>query len=745
MPALYFERTDAEEQARHREKLARLPREGGLLIEAVAGPQGWQVEIVTQDWDEPGLLDKIFETILQCITIPGGVSIPHVRIFTGHSGQVVNILDVADATGAPLDQTRMDMVLGRLKAIQPGERIVLETIESLPFTSLIPQIAEIPHLDNSRSERYTYLEIRAQRLSNRFTSILLHFLARSEFQVNIQLGEFSADQGPRYGLYVVDKQGQKLLDNHFTRITMVRALEAMNRMILRFNTHYIRRRWRNRAEKNDWTIYQSRPNLQDYLGDLEDVTHMAGIKGMPQGLDALVENKLLDFKDYYFLRKFERFCQRHQPRFVQMMSDGPTPDDTALCRTYFEDRRRSIRILEPLFRQLTQMEPLLPPLSDGERAHALCRPISTEGYAADAHLALYQDHSRWLNDPAMALHPFLLLARSGVSLREDCLTAVEAAMEGWSPDFIAQHQKALGQAFLTLLDESIRQHTTALVLRNLRQVGLLQRLLPGFSHISGLIHTIADHAYTVDEHSFLAIETLTGLQLLGRAFPTRGRTAMRRDYEKVTSMQRLALFVRKYAVEVGMLRWIPELRVNPSVKPFFHLMEEVRNNSLEYMLEVNLLEHSYATCMSAMVEIEKIRSQIDPLLTYLQSLPFNQQRNLVLAALLHDMKKPDPAHGALFAPLVPETLRAMGLHLPTSDEDTIAWLVRHHLDLGPLTQRMGHQGEAALEDYLTQAPDKSLFRLLVLFTYADRVAVAHEPNKISHDALTLAQLLRAAE
>ncbi|MEE8395117.1 MAG: hypothetical protein V3S29_03615, partial [bacterium] len=57
MPALYFEGTDGREQARHGEKLAGLGVDGGMRIDPIRGEGGgWDVKIVTLDWDEPGLL-----------------------------------------------------------------------------------------------------------------------------------------------------------------------------------------------------------------------------------------------------------------------------------------------------------------------------------------------------------------------------------------------------------------------------------------------------------------------------------------------------------------------------------------------------------------------------------------------------------------------------------------------------------------------------------------------------------------
>ncbi|MDH4120085.1 MAG: hypothetical protein OEV94_00045 [Deltaproteobacteria bacterium] len=746
MPELYAQNTTPREQQRHAQVLARLAAPGGpseMVVEGVVGEDGgWQAEIITHDWDEPGLLDKIFEAILLCIRIPGGVVVKRARIFTGLQGQVVNLLELVDYHGQPLTPDNGELVLERLRDIQKGERTVLETIENLPFTSLIPLLTEYPLLDNDRSEHYTYLELPVKRVSNRFTSVLFHFLARSEFQVNVQLAEFSSGTG--YRLWLWNKEGSKLADTHFSRVSMIWAFEAINRMVMRFNLHYIRLAWRRRAGTSDRQYWMSRPNPSQAALDVEAIEQLAALKGFA-GLEALVEGGLLDSRDFFFLKKFSRFCQRHQDAITSLKREEPTPEIIALCREYFDLRRQSALILGPLFHQLWEMEPARPWLSDSQRMEALCRPLDPSGYAMDTRQLIYRTNSPWITDPARALEPFRLMARTGSPLREDLQTAVEASLEGWTPDFLESRRETLGKEFLEVLDESIRQGTTGRVFRGLRQVGLLQRYLPGFSQVAGLIHVNQDHVYTVDEHTIVAMEAVTGLGMLAQALPKAGKSRMRADYAKIQTPVGLSRFVRKYALEIRVLQSIPAMRDNPSTVPFFNLVDEVRANSLEYLVEVNLLEHSFATCMTALNEAEKIRAGLDTLLAHYQALPFSAKRMLALTALLHDLMKPHQDHGPRLAPHIGSLLNTMGLPLSPADADTVAWLVAHHLDLAGLLQRMGKEGDQAIHQYVREAHDPERVRLLILFTYADRLAVFGEPARNAHNALVLSDLLRMVE
>jgi UTP:GlnB (protein PII) uridylyltransferase len=178
------------------------------------------------------------------------------------------------------------------------------------------------------------------------------------------------------------------------------------------------------------------------------------------------------------------------------------------------------------------------------------------------------------------------------------------------------------------------------------------------------------------------------------------------------------------------------------VRAFFQYMDEVRDNSIEYLVDINLLEHGYTTCMLALNEITKARRHIDALVRLIRSLPFTEQRVLGLAGLFHDICKPALDHPQQGAQAIAEALDSMGLKLPERDVERIRWLVGHHLVVRPMMTRSAEKGDEAVREFARSVGDVSLVRLLVLFTYADRVAVHLSPNKNSHDALLLTDVLR---
>ena len=741
MPDLYFERTTPEEQARHREKLARLVP-GELLIEPVVDAEGgWHVEIVTTDWEEPGLLDRIFEAVLRCIHIPGGIAQRRTRIFTGMHGQVVNILELQNRRGEPLTEEACTQVLERLRDIRPGERSGLDNIEHLPFVSLIPHLPDFPLIDNERSARYTYVELQSERLSNRFASILLNFLARSDLWLNIQVAEFVQQEQGRYCFWVVDKYGRKLEDSHLNRRSVVVALQGMNLMLLRFNARYIERDWLYRIETNQHTIYHSRPNPRDFLEDLQNIRELAILKGFENRLSALVEGGLLEKADFFFLKKVQTFVEQHADAFLAAQDVPPAEEQIELAREYFTYRRHALRIMSPLFNKLLKLDPISVDMTDKQRLRAMCHPADPGKYAMDSGFQIYPEGSIWMHEPAMSLEPLYLLAHTGGHLAEETQESIEGVLEEWTPAYQASNKAALGRKFLATLDDSIRQSNTAIVMRNMRNLGLLQRYVPDFAAIQGLIHVIADHRYTVDEHSFVGMEVLGGLKLMHDLLPRPGKSPMRTDYERIRDHVALRNYARKYAVEMRMVGRVTELRSNPAVRPFLQLMQQAQTNPLDFLVDMNFLEHGYTLCMGGLSEIETVRRQLDSIIRTYNALPFRARRILMLTALFHDLKKPAKEHPQLMAEALPASLDTMGIELPAEDVADLQFLVGEHLAVRKLMDRMGNDGPQAVLDYAAQAGSRERVRMLILFTYADRVAVYLDRNKNAHDAMTLAEML----
>lgn len=85
--------------------------------------------------------------------------------------------------------------------------------------------------------------------------------------------------------------------------------------------------------------------------------------------------------------------------------------------------------------------------------------------------------------------------------------AVEAIREA-VPSIPEGVSKQAAERFLALLDNSARLPA---LLRMLHEVGALEKILPDFNHARGLLQFNEYHKYTVDEHTFRAVERATAL------------------------------------------------------------------------------------------------------------------------------------------------------------------------------------------------------------------------------------------
>ena len=93
----------------------------------------------------------------------------------------------------------------------------------------------------------------------------------------------------------------------------------------------MRTAWNLRIERNDATIYRSRPDLADFLEDLESVCRLGQLKGFGERLSGLVEGELLDSTAFYFLKKFESFCSQNRERFLALANTYRSGRDCTPC------------------------------------------------------------------------------------------------------------------------------------------------------------------------------------------------------------------------------------------------------------------------------------------------------------------------------------------------------------------------------------------------------------------------------
>jgi [protein-PII] uridylyltransferase len=109
-------------------------------------------------------------------------------------------------------------------------------------------------------------------------------------------------------------------------------------------------------------------------------------------------------------------------------------------------------------------------------------------------------------DPNVVLRAFAAVARTGVRLG----TASEDRIEAMIPVLSARLEE--GAALWSQLAEILAGPRAGVALRSMHAVGVLDLILPEFHGIDALVIRDAYHRYTVDEHTFVLIDTLHELE-----------------------------------------------------------------------------------------------------------------------------------------------------------------------------------------------------------------------------------------
>ena len=109
-------------------------------------------------------------------------------------------------------------------------------------------------------------------------------------------------------------------------------------------------------------------------------------------------------------------------------------------------------------------------------------------------------------DPEVVLRAFAAVARTGVRLA----TSSEDRIEAMIPVLSARLEE--GATLWSRLAEILTGARAGVALRSMHAVGVLELLLPEFHGIDALVIRDAYHRYTVDEHTFVLIDTLHELE-----------------------------------------------------------------------------------------------------------------------------------------------------------------------------------------------------------------------------------------
>jgi [protein-PII] uridylyltransferase len=315
------------------------------------------------------------------------------------------------------------------------------------------------------------------------------------------------------------------------------SLQLYSKFFHRLRRGAMRRRHRlirsvvaaRRQERRKWgeTNYLLRPNIKRSRGSLRDIQLIRWIGFARYGetdLERLVKLCVLPEEDYRQLRRAYAFMLRLRNELHfregkgQDILDRPTQMEIAESWGYegTEGVLPVERFMQDYFDNTRNVRYAAAYFADDARSRPLWGQVVERVFSRqiDHHIRMGPTHiwvpASELDRFAVSLPDVLRLMslanehRRRISHRT--WQAIRQAMQERQPT--PPDEESI-EAFLSLLS---RPGRLAPLLRRLHELRVIEQLIPEFGHTRGLLQFNAYHKYTVDAHSFRAVEAATDLQ-----------------------------------------------------------------------------------------------------------------------------------------------------------------------------------------------------------------------------------------
>ncbi len=270
---------------------------------------------------------------------------------------------------------------------------------------------------------------------------------------------------------------------------------------------------RERHARYGHTIFHLEPNVKECPGGLRDANACGWFQRLLQ--NGLTGSAEFD-RAFAFMASVRCFLHFRQGRDVNALDwkiqddaaaegigvDGGMPRDPAYwMQLYFRHARTIDRALEQHIDSLPQPKPVL-------RIPDFLRRKSrddAEGFRIESGRIVFLPAGDSSPDLETVLRAYEAIAQTGARLAKASEDSVEEAL----PQLSAQMEE--GDALWQHLQRILCGRFAGIALRSMHAQGLLELLLPEFHGIDGLVIRDAYHRYTVDEHTFVLIDTLHGI------------------------------------------------------------------------------------------------------------------------------------------------------------------------------------------------------------------------------------------
>ena len=281
---------------------------------------------------------------------------------------------------------------------------------------------------------------------------------------------------------------------------------------------------RSRYNKFGNTVFHLEPNIKDGPGGLRDynLAHwLALIAAMEEKGSWPDESELLPswlrprfnaaldflisvrcFLHYRQGRDDNTLAWEAQDEAAARSVGSPGQQLTAAdwMRVYFGQARLIHRVAVQLMEEFPAARPSLYRQFQNLRS----RLSNTEFNVVDGRIFLQREES--LQDPQLPLRMFRFMARHGLSLSSAAEHQIEEALP------VVRAAPPSGAETWNYLQEILLAPHAADALRAMHSLHLLTPLIPAFQAIDSLVIRDYSHRFTVDEHTFVAIENLHALR-----------------------------------------------------------------------------------------------------------------------------------------------------------------------------------------------------------------------------------------
>ncbi|HEX4773670.1 MAG TPA: HD domain-containing protein [Bryobacteraceae bacterium] len=268
---------------------------------------------------------------------------------------------------------------------------------------------------------------------------------------------------------------------------------------------------RQRHTKFNDTVYHLEPNIKEAPGGIRDIHLLRWLAQLLPQQEAIREclPELQEAQRFLFtLRCFLHFEMGRdhnlltfelQDRVAAKLPPEPL-EPARWMRQYYQNARQ---IFQPALRALEYVESQDPSLF--RQIRELRSRLSTSEFTVSKDRIFLRNAAETLQSPDAVFRLFTFVARHGLRLAWD----TQRRMRQGAMEFEAALRTR--PVSRTTWRELLIQAHTALALREMQETGVLAAAITEWQAVDSLVVRDFYHRYTVDEHTFVAIETIDNL------------------------------------------------------------------------------------------------------------------------------------------------------------------------------------------------------------------------------------------